>query len=78
MTRCGRWRPLRPRVASDELQINYLVLETSGVSDPLRIIKSLDAKFGLAPFPPGPPVPVPAGPSGASQAACTGPGWTLW
>ena len=28
------------------LQVNYLVLETSGVSDPLRIIKSLDAKFG--------------------------------
>ena len=27
-------------------RINYLLIETSGVSDPLRIIKSLDAKFG--------------------------------
>ena len=26
--------------------INYLLIETSGVSDPLRIIQSLDAKFG--------------------------------
>lgn len=26
--------------------INYLVIETSGVSDPYRIIKTLDAKFG--------------------------------
>ena len=40
------WDLLKEGSDVDLDNINYLLIETSGVSDPLRIIKSLDAKFG--------------------------------
>ena len=40
------WELLKDGSDVDMDNINYLIIETSGVSDPLRIIKSLDAKFG--------------------------------
>ena len=38
------WKLLQNDVNVDA--VNYLVVETSGVSDPLQIIRTLDAKFG--------------------------------
>ena len=40
------WDLLKDGSDLDMDNINYLLIETSGVSDPVRIIKSLDAKFG--------------------------------
>jgi G3E family GTPase len=40
------WDLLKDGSDVDLDNINYLLIETSGVSDPSRIIKSLDAKFG--------------------------------
>ena len=40
------WDMLKEGSDVDLDQINYLLVETSGVSDPARIIRSLEAKFG--------------------------------